>query len=67
MYEIQTKTIIDGWTNVWTSDGKKEKFKTIHDAQFALYEFIYDMVTEYHDGNIEDVYNPHHFRIMEVK
>jgi len=36
LYEVQTYTLCDGWTNTWTIDDKPETFECYEDAIQAI-------------------------------
>lgn len=42
-YEVQTHTVVDGWVNTWSDDGKPWTFATKADATRAIDEFFIDL------------------------
>jgi len=42
-FEVQTRTICDGWTNCWTEDELSLTFDTEQEALDAISEFFADL------------------------
>ncbi len=59
-YELQTYTLIDGWVNCCSVDGKPELFDNEHDAAEALRDHIECMTYADMDFDLAD------YRIVEI-
>ena len=71
-YEVQIKTLCEGWVNTWTtsdSDGNDapRMFATKTDAQAGLDEFLNDVRSQIASGerNQDEGYEHEQFRIVE--
>ena len=70
-YEIQQFTLCGGWVNTWTiehEDGTIEPslFDSYAEANDELSEFLRDSDEAYFNGWIEDRYQWHEYRIVEI-
>lgn len=60
-WEVQTHTVIDGWTNCWSDgDGKPTTFATRAEAEKELKEFLDDVNSQGMGYDLED------YRVVEV-
>ena len=73
VFEIQTFTLCDGWTNTWTvhhPDGtsEPERFATKAEAQAALDEFLAEIAEEIAIGlrDPDQGYDAEDFRIVAL-
>jgi hypothetical protein len=69
-YEVQHKTLTDGWVNTWLyheGDGifRAETFDTEEEAEAALDEHLQDLEEEFRAGNIGR-YDRDEFRVRRV-
>ena len=71
MFEVQTYTFLDGWINCWSEDidGKSEPmvFETYTAALEELTDFLAANHEAFTQGAFEDLYDPHDYRIMEIR
>jgi hypothetical protein len=70
-FEVQTYTITDGWINCWSIENEHGNttpmfFKTYTEALEELSDFLANQHEAYTNGAMEDVYDPHDYRIMEI-
>ena len=70
-YEVQTRTICDGWVNTWHEyDDDNEEIPMVFDsfesALEELDEFIYDCDKAYNMGDIESPYLREDYRIVKI-
>lgn len=67
MFEVQTKTLVDGWVNTWSDgNGKPERFVTRAEAETALELFFDDVRRAVKDGDMAEEYSPDDYRIVDV-
>ena len=66
-FEVLTFTLCDGFVNCWADEhGKPQTFPSRIHAHLALNEFIADSRQAAAEGNLEEAYASHHFKIVEV-
>lgn len=63
MYEIQTRTITQGWINTWKEDDKIKLFGTEEEAKLSLAGFLKDVK----ESPIEGEYSPEDYRIVPLR
>ena len=67
-YEVQTKTVCDGWVNCWTDENEKPwTFSSRKEAQEELDEFLADVKEAVAAGDMQEEYDPNDYRIVPVK
>ena len=71
-YEVQTYTICDGWMNCWSIEDESGGcspmiFRTYTEALEELSDFLADQHEAFTNGAMEDAYDPHDYRIMEIQ
>ena len=69
-YEIQIRTLADGWVNTWTyedsnGDMRPETFASREAAEAALEEYLQELAEDASLGNISD-YDRDEFRVQAV-
>ena len=71
MFEVQTYTFLDGWINCWSEEVNGETkimlFKTYTAALEELTDFLAANHEAFTNGAVEDQYDPHDYRIMEIR
>jgi hypothetical protein len=71
MFEVQTYTFLDGWINCWSEEVNGEShpltFKTYTAALEELTDFLAANHEAFTNGAVEDQYEPHDYRIMEMR
>lgn len=71
MFEVQTYTFLDGWLNCWSEEINGETkimlFKTYTEALEELTEFLALNHEAFTNGAVEALYDPHDYRIMEIR
>jgi len=70
-FEVQTYTTADGWLNCWSIEDKRGipiplLFRTYTEALDELTDFLANQHEAYTMGAMQDIYNPHDYRIMEI-
>lgn len=65
-YEVQTWTMMQGWSNTWSIDDVPEVFSTKSAAEDALKWHLRDLRAAWERGEIEDEPSKDDYIIVEV-
>lgn len=66
MYQIETFTLCNGWTNTWHEDDKTLVFKTEYAAIGELNDFLKDAEDAYLNGDLDSPYNACEYRVTKI-
>ena len=66
MYVIETYTLCDGWTNLWSVDGVPETFESFGIALDCLDQFLDEYLEDFYNGYVPDVPDRNNYRIKFV-
>tara|TARA_Y100000034_G_scaffold117668_1_gene157372 strand:- start:227 stop:433 length:207 start_codon:yes stop_codon:yes gene_type:complete len=67
MFIVETKTLCDGFVNVWTTDGQPTTFHTEAEAKQELNDYLEEQHDAVDAGDMTDKYPCEDFRVVEVE
>tara|TARA_R110000772_G_scaffold36387_4_gene87075 strand:+ start:1021 stop:1233 length:213 start_codon:yes stop_codon:yes gene_type:complete len=67
MYEVQTKTFLDGWVNCWNLNDKPHFFDTRKEAQEELDDFLQTVKVAVEMGAMMENYERDDYRIIKLE